>query len=242
MRFFIFNSIKLVGSNQILSIKNISFETLGVFKKYLLSDGYLIKEVKATKKSLLNENPLNYDAVFILGGPMSVNDDYDYLRNEKNLIKNFLENGVPVMGICLGSQLIASVCGGQVYPGSKKEIGWSDVVITPPGKKSLFHNIGKNKIRVFQWHGDTFTLPSGAEVLSTSDLYIQAFRYKNAFGVQFHLEVTRNLIKKWISKYQRELEAEKIDKSELINHMDEYLLDLQDLSTLVYKNFISFLK
>ena len=86
---------------------------------------------------------------------------------------------IPLIGICLGSQLIASACGGSIYKGPNKEIGWGQVDITDCGKESVFRNISKNQIQVFHWHGDTFTLPKGAQVLARSDLYIQAFSFKS---------------------------------------------------------------
>ena len=110
---FILTKGVLGNSNEILSIKNISCETLGSLKDFLLSDGYRIREVLATKQ-VIPENIKNFDAIFVLGGPMSVNDDYDYLRKEKQLILNSIELGIPILGICLGSQLIADSCGGKV--------------------------------------------------------------------------------------------------------------------------------
>ncbi len=228
----------LGNSNEILSIKNISCETLGTLKDFLLSDGYRIREVLAPKQGI-PENIKNFDAIFVLGGPMSVNDDYDYLRKEKQLILNSIKLGIPILGICLGSQIIANSCGGKVYPGSKKEIGWSYVDITAEGKNSLFKNIFDNPIQVFQWHGDTFVLPENAKVLSSSSLYTQAFKYKTAYGIQFHLEVTESMIVDWIEKYQKEITFENLDKQELIFNVNNKVKELNKYSKIVYKNFMS---
>jgi GMP synthase (glutamine-hydrolysing) len=228
----------LGNSNEILSIKNISCETLGSFEKLLLSDGYRIKEVLATRQTI-PENIDNFDAIFILGGPMSANDRFDCLLKEKQLIVNSLRLGIPVLGICLGSQLIAESCGGKVYPGAKKEIGWSFVDIAEEGKNSLFKDIPDRKIQVFQWHGDTFALPENSEVLSSSSLYMQAFRHKTAYGIQFHLEVTQDMIFDWIRQYREEILNENIDKQELVSDVGKKVTDLQKLSKAVYRNFIS---
>ncbi len=234
----ILSKVILGNSNEILSIRNISCETLGSLKEFLLSDGYRIREVLAPRQ-VIPENIKNFDAIFVLGGPMSVNDDYDYLRQEKQLILNSIKLGIPVLGICLGSQLIANSCGGKVYPGSKKEIGWSYVDITEEGKNTLFKNIYDKKIQVFQWHGDTFLLPENASILSSSSLYTQAFRYKTAYGIQFHLEITESMIIDWINEYQKEIMSENLDKQELIFDVNKKVGELNKYSKIVYKNFMS---
>jgi GMP synthase (glutamine-hydrolysing) len=208
-------------------------------KNYLLSDGFKVKEILATTKTIKSQNLPDYDAVFILGGPMSVNDNLDFLLEEKKLINSSFNLGVPIFGICLGSQLIASSCGGKVYRGPKKEIGWGEVRITSKGQSSIFDKIIGSKIRVFHWHGDTFSLPSEADVLSESDLYIQAFRFKNAFGIQFHLEVTKNMIENWIRKYDKELKNEKISRDGFLNDIDRKVSELERNSKIVYENFKS---
>ena len=229
-------------TNQILCIKNISFETLGNIKSYLLSDGFKVREILSTKETIQSQNLPEYDAIFILGGPMSVNDNFDYLLEEKKLILSSINLGIPIFGICLGSQLIASSCGGNVYPGPKKEIGWGEVRITRKGQSSIFDNIRGNEIRVFHWHGDTFTLPSEAEILSESDLYIQAFRFKNAIGIQFHLEVTKNMIQNWIRKYHKELKNENLSSDGLVKDIDRNVSEVQKLSKIVYTNFKSMIE
>jgi GMP synthase-like glutamine amidotransferase len=230
--------VALGNSNEILSIKNISCETLGSFEKFLLSDGYRIKEILAPKQAI-PENIGDFDAIFILGGPMSANNRLGYLMKEKQLIAKSLGVGIPILGVCLGSQLIAESCGGKVYPGTVKEIGWDFVDITEEGKKSLFKNFSEKKIRVFQWHGDTFVLPEDSSVLSSSDLYLQAFRHKSAYGVQFHLEVTSKMILDWMQEYREEMMNENIDKQEMLSGIEKKVEELHRYSEMVYKNFIS---
>lgn len=224
-------------TNQILCIRNISIETLGNFESYLLADGFEVKEILADTKIIKSQNLTDYDAVFILGGPMSVNDNVGYLHEEKKLIQSTFNLGIPIFGICLGSQLIASSCGGKVYQGPKKEIGWGQVRITSKGQSSIFNKILGNKIQVFHWHGDTFTLPSNAEILSESELYIQAFRFKNALGIQFHLEVTKDMIQNWIRKYQKELKKEKISEDSIFYDIDKNVSELKKISKVIYENF-----
>jgi GMP synthase (glutamine-hydrolysing) len=231
-----------VSTNQILCIKNTSIETLGNMQNYLLSDGFKVKEILATTKTIKTQKLPDYDAVFILGGPMSVNDNLDSLLEQIKLIRSSFNIGIPIFGICLGSQLIASSCGGKVYKGSKKEIGWGEVRITSKGQSSIFYKIPRNKIRVFHWHGDTFTLPSEAEILSESDLYIQAFRFNNAIGIQFHLEVTKAMIQNWIRKYHKELKNENMTRDGFIDDIDRNVTELENTSKIVYENFKSIIQ
>lgn len=229
------------NSNKVLSIQNISIEKLGNFANFLLSDGYEIEEVLAPEQSL-PRNLKDFDAIFILGGPMSVNDHLDYLLQEKLLIQKSIEHGIPLLGICLGSQLIASSCGGKVYRGPKKEIGWGKVNLTTDGKKNLFKHILQDQIDVFQWHGDTYTLPDKISVLSTSNLYVQSFAFKTAYGVQFHVEITKDMVLDWIQKYQKDLKDEEIDINDLVLDIDKRISELSKISYMIYKNFMSLIK
>jgi GMP synthase (glutamine-hydrolysing) len=233
--------IILSNSNEFLSIQNIEYESLGKFKDFLLSDGFRITEVLSPKEKI-PANIKNFDAIFILGGPMSANDEYEYLEKEQQLVVDAINSKIPVLGICLGSQIIANSCGGKVYKGLKKEIGWGPVDITEAGKGSLFKGVDNRKIEVFHWHGDTFYLPNDAKILSYSDVYTQAFEYKTAFGIQFHLEVTKSMILEWIQEYQQEILDEKINKQDLLFNIDCKVKELNKYSKIVYDNFKLLLK
>ena len=229
--------VELSRTNQILCIKNTEIETLGRFGEYFLHEGYKIIDVLANKKVIQSLNLRQYDAVFILGGPMSVNDNYDYLVEEKKLVVSTINYEIPLLGICLGSQLIASACGGSVYKGPRKEIGWGQVNITDCGTESIFRNISTDQIQVFHWHGDTFTLPEGAQVLARSDLYIQAFGFKSAVGIQFHLEVDKQMVKDWSKAYQQELLNENLSKESFLLGQDKKFLELEMVSKKACDNF-----
>ncbi len=229
------------NSNEILAIQNIYCEPLGILKDYLVSDGFGITEILAGKEKI-PENIEKFDAIFILGGPMSANDNIDCLIKQRQLVVNSLKLDIPILGICLGSQIIASSCGGNVFHGSKKEIGWDTVDITDEGKNTLFKNISSSSIPVFQWHADTFTLPSDVKVLSISDRYIQAFKFKNAVGIQFHLEVTKRMILSWIKEYVYEFDNEHENKFEITYDMENKIKDLHIYSRIVYDNFVSLIK
>ena len=142
--------------------------------------------------------------LIVMGGPMNVDqtDRYPWLTRELGWIRHAVEADVPTLGICLGSQLLAKAHGAAVFPGPVKEIGWFDVDATDAAAEDrLFHACGPRQT-VFQWHGDTFDLPAGAVLLARSELFpCQAFRLgRYAWALQFHVEVTAEIIASWLDE------------------------------------------
>jgi GMP synthase-like glutamine amidotransferase len=202
----------------------------------LIADGFQIETVNA-QRDRIPVDIEQYSGVVLLGGPMAAYDNVPYLTREQELIRAAIEEELPVLGICLGSQLIAQATGGRVYRGKKKEIGWHDVSLTSAGRSDLFSGIDSGEsMKVFQWHGDTYDLPTGARILANSDMYPQAFRIDSAVGIQFHLEVDTGLIQTWTRKYHAELEAEKIKPQDLFPK-EEDIDALHAKCKQVYANF-----
>jgi GMP synthase-like glutamine amidotransferase len=194
---------------KLLAVKNIEIEGLGNFKKSFESRGVEITEINAFKGEKAQEE--DFDILLILGGPMGVyeEDKYPFLSYEKELIKKFYSSGKKILGVCLGAQLIASTFGAKVYKGKwGKEIGWDFIY-----PQEQLETVYQNEIEVFHWHGDTFDLPEGAVRMASSVKYKnQAFRIgTQVVGLQFHLEVTKEDIEKWIEAYKEELAEEKIN-------------------------------
>lgn len=220
---------------KILSVQNIRCETLGLLEPMFVHDGYQVEKVN-THNDIVPTSPLGYDAIVILGGPMSVYDDLPYLQKEQELIRNAMKNDTPVLGICLGSQLIAQAAGGRVYKGKKKEIGWYNVYLTPASSNDIFRGFTDKTIRIFQWHGDTYDLPVNAKILAYSDLHPQAFRIGSAVGIQFHFEVDEPLIQTWMKEYRAELIAERIEPESILPAPCE-LEELAVRCRHIYNNF-----
>ena len=143
-----------------------------------------------------------FDALVFMGGPMSVNDPLDYLNTEVRLIQDAAKAKKPILGVCLGSQLIAKAFGARVYPNVRKEIGWAPVYWTAAARQDRLFGSLTGPETVFHWHGETFDLPPGAEWLAGSDACRhQAFRIGDfIYGLQFHLEVTPAIIEDWIEQ------------------------------------------
>ncbi|MFA6623512.1 MAG: type 1 glutamine amidotransferase [Fibrobacteraceae bacterium] len=141
------------------------------------------------------------DFAVFMGGPMSVNDEkeYPWLAAEKEFAREYIQKGKPALGICLGAQIMASALGAQIFKNPRgKEIGWHPVSGKIPGFPMSF--------MAFHWHGETFNLPQGAErIAESAACKNQAFRYKNAIGLQFHLETTEESMQSLIRNCEAEL-------------------------------------
>lgn len=219
---------------RVLSVQNIACETLGTLEQLLKADSFEVE--KKSAQDMQSTDASGYSAVVILGGPMAVYDDLPFLQMEQELIRDAIRNDVPVLGICLGSQLIARATGGRVFKGPTKEIGWFDVSLTDESRSGLFTGL-ESPMKVFQWHGDTYELPKDAEVLAYSDLDPQAFKIGSAYGVQFHLEVSALMVESWISQYDAEVKSEKLDRKSIMPKAGEGER-LAERCHLVYRNFV----
>ena len=150
----------------VLILQNSKIETAGILGTLLESDGFSIRTIFAQEEQIPKND---FSLLVILGGAQSANDPHSYLIEEQKLIKKSVEKNIPVLGICLGSQLIAKTFGGIVYSGSKKEIGfYKDIEFDD--NCNLFSRI-QNPMTVFHWHGDTFTLPDNSIRLAHSKNY-----------------------------------------------------------------------
>lgn len=159
-------------------------------------------------------------ALIVLGGPTGAYETsrYTFLTAEIELIRRCLGERTPVLGICLGAQLLAAAAGARVYPGKAgKEIGWAEVELSEAGTADALWAGFPRRFATFHWHGDTFDVPAGAEVLASSERYVQAFRLgTRAYGVQFHPEVVPRHLEAWITAYQLELERERLKSEDVL--------------------------
>ena len=186
----------------------------------------------------------DFSAIVILGGPMNVyeEDRYPFLREEDLFIKEAIQRGKAVLGICLGAQLVAKALGAKVARAPVKEIGWYDVSLTRVGSRDPLFSSLPRKFSVFQWHEDTFELPPAVKLIATSKpIHHQAFRYaENTYGLQFHLEVTEEMIHEWMKTYKDEFNGSQpplVPKLRILCETEKKIGDYQKRGTIFFKQF-----
>jgi GMP synthase (glutamine-hydrolysing) len=186
----------------ILVLQHVAHEILGTLNPLLKQHGFRIRYVNFGRDPDARPSLEGYNGLIVLGGPMGVYeaDKHGHIQIELQLIEEALKKEIPIMGICLGAQLLAKALSSEVKPHHTKEIGWHEVTFTPAGQKdAVFQNFAPTE-KIFQMHGDTFDVPKSAEHLAYSSLCAaQAFRYgQKAYGLQFHLEVDEAMIQRWL--------------------------------------------
>jgi GMP synthase-like glutamine amidotransferase len=196
-------------------LQHVPFETPGSILSWLHARG-----AEVTSTALFAEphlpRPVDVDFLIVMGGPMSANDEatLPWLVTEKRFIRDTIAAGRPVLGVCLGAQLIASALGARVYPNPLKEIGWFEIEtsdVGEPGTVTL-----PDRAVVFHWHGETFDLPPGAKRLAWSvGCQNQAFEIApRVVGLQFHLEVTPDSVREMVAHGRGELVCGRFVQSE----------------------------
>jgi GMP synthase-like glutamine amidotransferase len=238
--------------SRILVLQHVKSEGLGIIGKALRQRGIAVDFLKIFKGDRISKSINGYDGLIVLGGPMGVyeEDVYPFIKDEITLIKNALKNNVPVLGICLGAQLLAKAAGADVYKGKKKEIGWYKVELTDEGKRDgLFIGL-PDEFTVFQWHGDTFDLGTDlksvpSKCLALSELFPhQIIKVgKNAYGLQFHLEVTEEMIREWIDVNDKELLSVKsyINPKKILKDTPEHIETIHKYGEIVFLRFLALL-
>jgi GMP synthase-like glutamine amidotransferase len=187
-------------------LQHVPFEGLGSIEPWLKSNGYALSSTPFFATTRLPD-PQSIDLLIVMGGPMSVNDDdeFPWLDLEKQFIREVIALDKPVLGICLGAQLIASAMGANVFPNRVKEIGWFPVHAVASADPSVFRFPASQT--VFHWHGDTFEWPPHAVPLASSEgCEHQAFQLgQRVIGLQFHLETTPEAARDLVAHCRHEL-------------------------------------
>jgi len=198
-------------SSSLLVLQHIACEPPAAFEEELRSRG-----LDVTRAELDEGDPLpdwrEFPAIVVMGGPMGAYQeaDHPWLVDEKRLLREAVDGDVPVWGVCLGAQLLASALGARVYPGAEPEVGLLPVELTVAAAEDPVFADAPRSFPTLQWHGDTFDLPDGATLLASSPAYPhQAFRVGRSYALQFHIEVPLELAREWgdVPAYADSLES-----------------------------------
>jgi GMP synthase (glutamine-hydrolysing) len=202
-----------------IALRHVAFEDLGLLAPVLAREGWDVTFRDAAVDDLPDRSSDDAGLLIVLGGPIGVydNDAYPFLNAEIDLIEYRLSRHLPVLGICLGAQLMAKALGSRVYAGPVKEIGWGGIELTAEGAASCLGPLQQDGEVVLHWHGDTFDLPGGAQRLASNRHYEnQAFAHgRTALALQFHLEADPRRLEHWYVGHAAELAAAKVPVAEL---------------------------
>lgn len=228
-----------------LILRHAECEGPGLLEGVLMKKGisYEIAEIGPHKVP----DASDYGLLISMGGPMSANDKYAWVRAELEITRRHVLTGKPYLGICLGSQMLAKALGAEVKQSPVKEIGGYTVTLTSACYQDTVFKGMQPDLPVFQWHGETFELPEGAELLAASPydngndggFINQAFRVMNAYAFQFHLEATEAMVADWVRAYQNDIHNGSTPEGVLGMfrlRQDQYLA----IAHIVFPNFLDF--
>jgi GMP synthase (glutamine-hydrolysing) len=208
---------------KVIIIKHIDIEGPGTIGDFLDCNDISYRVINIFNGEPLPDTLSEISAVIVLGGPMNVyeEDKYPFLKQEDKFLKEVIEEGLPTLGFCLGAQLIAKTKGAIVKKAPQKEIGWFKISLNRNGSSDPLFQDFPGEVDVFQWHGDTFDIPEDAVKLAESELCSnQAYRIgDNIYGLQFHVEVTDEMIYQWMDAYRDEVDSLKgiVDPDQIIS-------------------------
>ena len=225
----------------VLVLQHIACEPPGVYEDVLIERRVMLRRVEVDAGDDLPDWR-EFDAIVAMGGPMSATDDdaLSWLSEEKALVAAAVRAGMPFWGVCLGVQLLAASLDARVYPGDEPEVGVLPVELTEEGKRDPVFSALPTTVPALQWHGDTFDLPDGAVGLAGSPAYPnQAFRFENAYGVQFHLEVSGEMAREWmdVPEYANALERT-IGGETLLRAVDEHVEEMLEHGRALFERWL----
>lgn len=228
-------------NSKVLAIHNCEIESLGFYEKYFIDktmDYDIIHRYRNDK--FPDYNP--YDLIIIGGTPIPVYNmaEHAFLQKESEYLHIAIRKKKPCLGICGGAQLLAQIFGAPVTRNHRMEIGDYQVHLTSEGRKDPLLRGFPEHFPVFQWHGDTFDIPAGGELLVTGDdCRNQMFRKGNTVGIQFHLEISCEEAAVWADAYADELNGSGKSKKQILEECRQNENEREQLSNLLLNNFIS---
>lgn len=225
----------------IYALQHLAAEPLGIIREALKARGVSAEQVRLFEGEPVPDNIGDAAGLIVMGGSMGAyeQDKYPFLSGEIRLIEAALKAEKPVLGICLGSQLLATALGAEVRKSDSKEIGWFPVTLTETATADRLFSGIEGRFTAYHWHGDVFDLPSGAATLAKSaQTQCQAFAYKGrAYGLLFHLEATQKIVEDMVRGFAGELDEEGIEGAEIIAQTRDHLSKQQSIGHSVFQRW-----
>ena len=227
----------------VYALQHVAAEPLGIIGDALEAGGIGVEYVHVFAGKPVPGDMNGAAGLVVMGGPMGVYEqaEYPFLLQEIRLIEAALKAEKPVLGVCLGSQLLASALGAEVKKRDHKEIGWFPVALTEAASTDRLFSEVERSFWAYHWHGDMFDLPGGAVSLASSaQTQCQAFVYGvRAYGLLFHLEATQKIVEDMVRGFAGELDEEKIEGAGIIAQTREHLPQLQRIGASVFQRWAS---
>ncbi|MGP4120630.1 glutamine amidotransferase [Psychrobacter aquimaris] len=224
----------------VLAIRHVHFEDLAVFEEVLINSNFHIEYIDAATVDFDTIDPLSADLLVVLGAPIGAFDEdiYPFLKSELAFIDKRLKANKPLLGICLGAQLIARLLGANVASMGRKEIGFGAMQIHHSTGNPL---IGLSDIPVLHWHGDQFEIPQGCRALAATDICPnQAFaRGDNILALQFHIEARPDNIEQWLVGHAHELNSTNIDIKQIRYEAKKYGAAITSAAQKIFLNWLN---
>ena len=233
------------AKGKVIVLQHAASENLGTIADALSSRNVPFEYVRTFEGHAIPSGVDGAAGLIVMGGPMGVyeTERYPFLLQERKLIEAFLKAERPILGVCLGSQLLAAALGAEVRKGRKKEIGWFEIQLNAAAAQDALWKGQRSPFFAYHWHGDIFDLPEGAVALASSDLTpIQSYRFGPcAYGILFHLEVTGLHIQKMLGEFAGEIEEENLSSEEILQQGKAFLPPLQEMGASVFRRWIDLL-
>jgi GMP synthase (glutamine-hydrolysing) len=232
-----------VPTPSVLVLQHAGPEGPGTIAQELAARAIAMRVVRSYAGEMVPKDLGNAHGLVVMGGPMGVYevDRHPFLRDEMRLIERTIREDRPVLGVCLGSQLIASALGAEVTRGEQKEIGWYPIKLTDRALEDPLWKGVESSFVALHWHGDVFSLPSGATALASSALTpYQAFRYgKAVYGVLFHMEMTEAIVAAMVHEFTGELTEAGLSGEAILRGGREHLPALEQRGRRVFDGWAS---